>query len=298
MNVLPCSLAFAAGVTVYLSFVTLIPESIEQFHKCVDTESKTATLPELYTLLCVILGLLITFSMETLFHHLGVDTHNHDDHTEAPCEDQANMTDSESQRADNIILFDSEVISKPVNVSEESTNYSRVSYSLAFALILHHFPEGIATFISLYYDLEFGISVALALILHEIPSGICIGVPIYLSSGSKTKPFILCFIAAIAYPIGAFSGWIIIETATGEFTDIFIAIIIGITGGIMLYISFIELLPTAIIAANNCSLSSDKNEKEICYKNVYTLSIVMLFCGFLVMTISNILLNVVGAHSH
>eukprot|EP01083_Nonionella_stella_P276203 938365_1 len=118
MNVLPCSLAFAAGVTVYLSFVTLIPESIEQFHKCVDTESKTATLPELYTLLCVILGLLITFSMETLFHHLGVDTHNHDDHTEAPCEDQANMTDSESQRADNIILFDSEVISKPVNVSE------------------------------------------------------------------------------------------------------------------------------------------------------------------------------------
>merc|ERR1712228_15051 len=172
---------------------------------------------------------------------------------------------------------------------DDSNNLSYISYSVAFALIMHHLPEGIATFISLYYDLEFGALVAFALALHDIPSGICIAVTTFCATGSMVKPFVLCLIAALVYPFGAFIGWAIIETADDEFVDKFIGALFGITGGIMLYIAFVELLPTAILAAK-------ANEKL--NKNVYTISICLLFVGFLIMDISSIVLAETGGHSH
>eukprot|EP01083_Nonionella_stella_P040150 109132_1 len=179
--------------------------------------------------------------------------------------------------------------------NENELNLSQTSYAVAFALILHHFPEGIATFVSLYHDLEFGILVAFALALHDIPSGICISVPLYCATGSKAKPFLLCAVAAIVYPIGACIGWVIIKTnSSAKFIDTFIAILVGITGGIMLYISLVELLPTAIISANNASHLKE-NDKA---KHVLTKSLCWLFAGLLVMSVSNILLLQAGGHSH
>eukprot|EP01084_Bolivina_argentea_P040556 74936_1 len=338
--VVPCSLAFAAGVTIYLSFVHLIPESAEQFYHATNNEPDSNNyILELLTLFCVIIGILLTFCMETLFHHKNSHNHNHSNldsntTTNIPENTATVITGmrigDESQQFFTIATYESDTETQlsdsetdiDININTDTlkrttstiavkasspkpkpckpTNYSHVSYSVAFALILHHFPEGIATFISLYHDLEFGLLVAFALALHDIPSGICISVPIYLSSGSKLKPFLLCFIAAIAYPIGGFIGWILIETTGDMFLDFFIATLFGITGGIMLYISFVELLPTAMITANKYTLTDigrDKHAKP--HRNVYTLSIVFLFSGFLVMAISNIFMNAVaGGHTH
>merc|ERR1712083_1105814 len=107
----------------------------------------------------------------------------------------------------------------------------------------HHLPEGIATFISLYYDLEFGL---------------------------------------------------LVETASEAFIDSFIGALFGVTGGIMLYIAFVELLPTAIITAKKYSLV--KGDAK--YKQIYMVTLVAIFAGFLVMDISNILLAESGGHSH
>merc|ERR1719225_1013891 len=110
------------------------------------------------------------------------------------------------------------------------------------------------------------------------------------------KPFILCLIAALIYPFGAFIGWAIIETQSDEFTDVFIGVLFGITGGIMLYVAFVELLPTAILTANRYSLmKGDLSDK---YKQIYSMTIVGIFVGFLVMDISTILLAESGGHSH
>merc|ERR1719499_2421737 len=186
---------------------------------------------------------------------------------------------------------DMEVAIKDAAENEQkSTDLSYISYTVAFALILHHFPEGIATFVSLYYDLEFGVLVAFALAIHDIPSGICISVTSYCATGSIVRPFVLCGIAALTYPIGALIGWAVVETASDEFKDVFVGVLFGITGGIMLYVAFIELLPAAI-------LNAKKNERAG-HKNVYTISLCLLFVGFLVMDISAILLAESGGHSH
>eukprot|EP00483_Globobulimina_turgida_P002689 UN02694 len=266
--------------------------------------------------------------MEILFARLGVDPHDHSRHSQHSHHSRASETSTSNTESLNIATIDTLDHDNTINTSQasqasqgpsqsdddnhedenkklklpehqpdpqpepepESNHYSHISYSVAFALILHHFPEGIATFVSLYHDLEFGILVAFALALHDIPAGICIAVPTYLSTGSKTKPFILCFFAAITYPIGALVGWLIIENSTEEVVDIFVATLFAIIGGVMLYVSFVELLPTSIIAANRLTSADGKNRMSV--------SITLLFVGFLVMAISNISLKSVGGHSH
>merc|ERR1712098_62487 len=126
----------------------------------------------------------------------------------------------------------------------------RVSYSVAVALILHHLPEGMAVFLSLYHDLDFGILVSVALAIHDFPSGVCIALPTYLATGSLMKPFLLCLLAAFAYFLGGVLGWVIVIVGTESFVQTFVGIMFGITSGIMLYVAFVEILPTAITTAN------------------------------------------------
>jgi len=180
---------------------------------------------------------------------------------------------------------------------EKPENLSHLSYTIAAALILHHLPEGIATFISLYYDFEFGLLVAFALVIHDVPSGICIAVPTYCATGSMVKPFLLCLAAAAAYPIGGLIGWLVVEVASDAFVDSFIGALFGVTGGIMLYIAFVELLPTAIMAAKRYTSSTSKGNEDQ-NKRIYAVSIAGIFIGFLVMDISTILLAEAGGHSH
>merc|ERR1712141_688326 len=90
----------------------------------------------------------------------------------------------------------------------------RVSFSVAAALILHHLPEGMAAFIALYHDMQFGVFISFALALHDLPSGVCIALPTYLATGKKMKPFLLCVFAAFAYFLGGCIGWIIIELSS------------------------------------------------------------------------------------
>ena len=146
--------------------------------------------------------------------------------------------------------------------------------------------------IYLKYDFEFEILVAFALAIHDIPGGICIAIPTYLATGKKWIPFLLCTIAAIAYPIGAIIGWIIVDTASEANIQKFIAALFGITAGIMLYVAFIELLPTSIISAHRIMASSRDSQ------NIFVWCTALLFIGFLVMDISAILLSASGGHSH
>ena len=143
----------------------------------------------------------------------------------------------------------------------------------------------------LFYNMQ----VAFALLVHDIPSGVCIAVPTYCATGSKKIPFILCLIAAAAYPIGGLIGWAIVATASEAFIDAFIGALFGVTAGLLLYFAFVELLPTAIMTAKRHGGSMQDEAK---YKKVYMISIGGIFVGFLVMDISGIILDATGGHSH
>ena len=114
--------------------------------------------------------------------------------------------------------------------------------SILTAIILHNLPEGIATFVATSSDVKLGISLTLAIAMHNIPEGISISVPIYYSTGSKKKAIFYTLISALSEPLGALLAFIFLKSFIN---DTILGILFSLIAGIMLQISFCELLPTA-----------------------------------------------------
>ena len=80
----------------------------------------------------------------------------------------------------------------------------------------------------------------MAIAIHNIPEGIAVSVPIYHSTGSRKKAFWYSFLSGMAEPIGALAGILFLLPF---WTPTINAVLLGIVSGIMVYISFDELLP-------------------------------------------------------
>ncbi len=85
-----------------------------------------------------------------------------------------------------------------------------------------------------------GIMMAFAIGIHNFPEGIAVSVPIYHATGSKKKAFIYSFLSGMAEPVGALLGYLFLASI---WTDSLNALILAFISGIMVYISFDELLP-------------------------------------------------------
>lgn len=110
----------------------------------------------------------------------------------------------------------------------------------AVAIGVHNFPEGLATFAAGLSSLSIGIPIAVAVALHNIPEGIAVSVPIYYGTGSRKKAFWYSMLAGIAEPIGALLGILILYPFLSPAV---LAILFAFVAGIMVFISFDELLP-------------------------------------------------------
>ena len=128
----------------------------------------------------------------------------------------------------------------------------RVGFVSMIALMIHNFPEGIATFVSGYESTSLGISIAIAIALHNIP---------------KAKAFKYTLYSGLAEPIGAIIAFLFLRPYINE---IILAITFALVAGIMLYISFSELIPAA---------------REYKYHRTYLCSI---FLGILTIILSHI----------
>lgn len=120
----------------------------------------------------------------------------------------------------------------------------RMGMMSAFAIGIHNFPEGMATFIAGLTDPEIAIPLAVAIAIHNIPEGIAVSVPIYYATGSKKKAFVLSFLSGLSEPVGALIGFVLIYYFTG-LNQTVSGILFGAVAGIMVFISLDELLPTA-----------------------------------------------------
>lgn len=139
------------------------------------------------------------------------------------------------------------IINKFIKKHDKSTtsnnNLYRVGILSMIALLLHNFPEGIATFMSSYKDLTLGISLGIAIMMHNIPEGISISVPIYYSTGSKKRGVVYSLISGIAEPIGALLTYLLFKN---YITDLSLAMVLLLVAGIMITLSINELLPEAL----------------------------------------------------
>ncbi len=118
----------------------------------------------------------------------------------------------------------------------------RMGLFSAFAIALHNFPEGIATFYASLVDFRLGLGITVAIALHNIPEGIAVALPIFQATKNRKKAFNFALLSGLAEPVGALIGFIIFSTFLP--TAIF-GIIFPFVAGIMVYISLDELLPTA-----------------------------------------------------
>jgi len=87
-----------------------------------------------------------------------------------------------------------------------------------------------------------GMFTALAIAIHNFPEGIAVSVPISYGTGSKKKGFYLSFLSGLAEPIGALLAYFILMPFL---SDNLFGFIFAAVGGIMVFISIDELLPTA-----------------------------------------------------
>lgn len=126
--------------------------------------------------------------------------------------------------------------------NQKNKKLMRTGLMTAAALAIHNFPEGFATFLSGLQDPSLAIPVAVAIAIHSIPEGIAVSVPVYYATGSRKKGFWLSFASGLSEPLGALIGWLVLRNFL---TDTVFGVVFAAVAGIMVFISFDELLPTA-----------------------------------------------------
>jgi ZIP family zinc transporter len=87
-----------------------------------------------------------------------------------------------------------------------------------------------------------GIPIAFAVAIHNIPEGIAIAVPVHCATGSKRKAVVMSFASGLTEPLGAIAAYFILMP---YLNDTLFGVLFASIAGIMVFISFDELLPTA-----------------------------------------------------
>lgn len=107
-----------------------------------------------------------------------------------------------------------------------------------FSLFFHNIPEGILCAISTLTNMDLGFKMCYLIMLHNIPEGISISLPIYYSTGSKKKSFLLCLVSSFGEVFGALLSIIFLYKYINDYLLFFIYLI---TAGIMISLSLLKI---------------------------------------------------------
>lgn len=159
-----------------------------------------------------------------------------------------------------------------LNILDRKTSVENSLYKLgiisSFVLILHNIPEGITTYLTTLMNKKLGINLSIAIALHNIPEGISIAVPIYYSTNSKKKAFLITLISGFSELLGAIIACIFIKRYLSHFI---MFTILSITSGIMINLSIKELIPSSL----------EYNNKKLTIIGLIIGTIVMILCEFI-----------------
>lgn len=205
---LSVSLGFSAGVMIYVSFMEIMPKSIE-----VIAEATAGRNANIWAVLGFFTGMIIIAIIDKMV---------------------PSFENPHEIRMVEDITNDKEELKK--------RKLYRMGLMSAFAIAIHNFPEGLATFIVAMQDIKLGLPIAIAIAIHNIPEGIAVSVPIFYATGSRKKAFKYSFLSGLAEPLGAVFGFLILMPFLN---DVMFGFIFASVAGIMVFISIDELLPAA-----------------------------------------------------
>ena len=119
---------------------------------------------------------------------------------------------------------------------------ARVGLLTALVIALHNVPEGIATFMAAASDAGLGLSIAVAVAIHNVPEGISVAVLVHSATGSRRKATLHSFLSGLAEPAG---GLLVYLALMPFLSDALLGGMLAGVAGVMVFISFDELLPPA-----------------------------------------------------
>jgi ZIP family zinc transporter len=125
---------------------------------------------------------------------------------------------------------------------DKRNSLGKIGLMATLAITAHNIPEGMATFFSTLDSPVVGMNLALAIAIHNIPEGLSIAIPVFYATRSKWKAVFATFVSAIAEPIGAFLGYVVLAPFIGPTVY---GCVFGVIAGAMVYLALDELLPAA-----------------------------------------------------
>jgi ZIP family zinc transporter len=126
--------------------------------------------------------------------------------------------------------------------SSDKNHLKRIGMLAAIAITVHNFPEGMATFFATLDNPAIGTALAFAIAVHNIPEGVSIAIPVYYATGSRKITFLAILLSALAEPVGALIGYLVLAPYLGPVT---FGAVFGVIAGVMVFLSLDELLPAA-----------------------------------------------------
>ncbi|MDH5560503.1 MAG: zinc transporter ZupT [Deltaproteobacteria bacterium] len=205
---LSISLGFSAGVMIYISMAEILPEA-----KIILIKEFGKHLGIGYSVLMLFLGMLIMGLIDWL----------------VPSEENPHELRDYNG-----------VGGKTVEIN--SKRVQRTGILMAISIGIHNFPEGISTFITSIQDLKLGMAIAFAVAIHNIPEGISVSIPIFYATGSRKKAFYYSSLSGVSEVVGAFFAYFFLFSFL---TPALFGMTLSLVSGLMIYISFDELLPAA-----------------------------------------------------
>lgn len=211
-RILTYALGASAGVMVYISFMELMPAAEDMLGNVSSSK-------------WIILGAFFGgMAAASLIDHLVPEDENpHEVLSLGELQNLAQVSSADNQQ----------------NMRQK---VKRSALMFAIAIGIHNFPEGMATVGAAFDNPEIAASVALAVAIHNIPEGITVAVPLLYGTGSRKKAFLIGTLTGLAEPLGALVCMLLLIPFLSA---TLLAILFAIVAGIMVFISFDELLPMA-----------------------------------------------------
>lgn len=140
------------------------------------------------------------------------------------------------------------LVPEEVNPHEEhdspgASRLAKAGLMTGAAIALHNFPEGFATFMAALTDPVVAAPIALAIAIHNIPEGIAVAAPLREATGRRWRAAGWAMLSGLAEPLGAAVGFLLLLPFIGPST---LGLSYAAVAGIMVFISFDKLLPSAI----------------------------------------------------
>ena len=126
---------------------------------------------------------------------------------------------------------------------KKSKRLMKTGLLVAAGIVIHNFPEGIITMFGTIKDPHLGLVLLIAIALHNIPEGISVSTPIYYATKNRKKAFLWSLLSGISEPIGALVGFFVLFPFITPFV---LNLALAFVAGIMVFISFDELLPLSL----------------------------------------------------